>query len=360
MINKFEAARIKFRDSFRKGIKPVDGRQPIPDELAVQMINELNLPKDAVIGVIDAFLILSTHLKEAGYTNIVVLENIHSGLTDAQEMYYDKVKTVCDNSGIKYYIPPMNNYKRCDMKFDVIIGNPPYQGTLAQKLWHDFLVMGLKNADVVSFVIPASVTSPGKAWDAIKNNLVKIDFNVKQHFKGIGSTFCRVYVDMTKEIDCTEIVTDTNEIIHLDVRNYQFLPPVVNNYTLSLYQHLTGDREWIRSTEYHTSKKNDWIDDNGSIEVLHTNAQTFVTSQDHPNNAKYRVAISLSGNPKFHVLHNKACSETCVWTECKSIDDAIKLCDYYNSPTIQDVVKTFKWSGFNSRLVIKLLGSCPV
>jgi len=150
-INPYQAARIKFRDSFKKGIKPVDGRQPIPDEVAVAMIQELDLPKDALIGVFDAFLILSTHLKEAGYTNIVLLENVHKDLTPLQEKYYDKVKTVCEKSDIKYYVPPMNNYNRCDMKFDVVIGNPPYNG----QMHLEFLKLALEISDYVSFIHPS-------------------------------------------------------------------------------------------------------------------------------------------------------------------------------------------------------------
>ena len=75
----------------------------------------------------DTFMILSTHLKEAGYTNLVLLENLHKNLTSLQTEYYNAVKQVCENSNIKYYVPPMNNYSRCEMDFDVIIGNPPFR-----------------------------------------------------------------------------------------------------------------------------------------------------------------------------------------------------------------------------------------
>ncbi len=127
--SKYEVARYSFRKNFSEGIKPVDGRQPIPDELALQIIQELEdfgVTKDSLIGVHDAFLILTTHLIEAGYRNIVVLESYHGSLTEAQEKYYNSIKSVCGNSGIKYYIPPPNTYSRCAMRFDVIIGNPPY------------------------------------------------------------------------------------------------------------------------------------------------------------------------------------------------------------------------------------------
>ena len=211
MISKFEAARIKFRDSFNKGIKPVDSRQPIPDELALAMIQELNVPKDALIGVFDAFLILSTHLKERGYTNIVLLENDHRGLTSAQEQYYNKVKALCEKSGIKYYVPPRNNYNRCDMKFDVIIGNPPYQNTKEHgsikgsgksPLWSQITKTSLsllKEDGILCFITPDTIVtgSDELTSDYIgpnrKFDLTYLDFSVNDVFK-VGIKICRTVI----------------------------------------------------------------------------------------------------------------------------------------------------------------------
>ena len=86
-------ARERFKHEFyANGVQPVDSRQPISDELALAMIQELedyDVSKDVLIGVFDAFLILSTHLKEAGYTNLVLLESSHQNLTSSQEKYYN-------------------------------------------------------------------------------------------------------------------------------------------------------------------------------------------------------------------------------------------------------------------------------
>lgn len=271
--------------------------------------------------------------------DIYVYEDTHKG-------------TVCSQTRGVHVISDLSEVK--DMKFDVILGNPPYQGNLAQKSWHKFLAMAVEMSPRVSFIIPASVTSPGKSWDLIRHNLVRINFNVSHHFKGVGSTFCRIIVDRDHS-GPTDIITSDSEHMIMDVSGYDFLPPTINKHTLSLYKHLTGTRTWQRTTEYHTAHKTEWFDDKGGIEILHTNAQILRTNVSHSHNSLYRVAVTLSGHPKFHVLHNKGASETVVWTSCESLSAAENLCDYLNSDTIQEVITTFKWSGFNSRHVIKML-----
>tara|TARA_X000001036_G_C20685380_1_gene807465 strand:+ start:1781 stop:3028 length:1248 start_codon:yes stop_codon:yes gene_type:complete len=231
MISKFESARIKFRDSFKKGIIPVDGRQPIPDEIAVAMVQELielELSKDALIGVYDAFLILSTHLKEAGFTNIVLLENNHRNLTPSQQKYYDKVKIVCEKSGIKYYVPPVNNYNRCDMKFDAILANPPYQkqtqhgsqkGSGNSALWWQITQNSfnlLKKDGILSFITPIAIVSGADLFTSkfLGNNreydLKFVDFSAANSFK-VGIDICR-WVAFNKK-------TDGNTVSVSDGRN---------------------------------------------------------------------------------------------------------------------------------------------
>ncbi len=238
-----------------------------------------------------------------------------------------------------------------------IIGNFPFQGDSDAKrwvAWHEFLKKSTELGNRICVIIPASVIAPGNPWQSIRKNLIKLDLTVGEQFRGVGSTFCRITWDINYT-GTTEIVTN-EKTYHIDVSEYDFLPLTINDETLNMYDKFKGNRTWIRTTEYHTSSKSKWLDDDGSIEVWHTNKQTFKTNKSNENNQKIRVGVTLSGYPKFRVMQNMAASQAIAWTECSSIEEANELADNLNNEEIQKVVKAFKWSGWNSIEVIKLLG----
>ena len=102
------------------------------------------------------------------------------------------------------------------MKFDVVIGNPPYQDSSnvdnAQNLWSHFWRKSLelaKDDGMVSLITPMTWCSPSRdfksknygykgdvrLWDSFNRytSVADVD-NIDQHFKGVGSTFSQVTV----------------------------------------------------------------------------------------------------------------------------------------------------------------------
>ena len=282
------------------------------------------------------------------------LEDLISNCQVCDIKYNDKTKKTL----------ALSNFNR--MKFSGVLANYPYQKdqndpkSKAKRwvLWHSFLDKGLNLSGYNSIVIPTSVVSPGKQWESIKKNLIKLDLDVKDnHFKGIGSTFCRIIWD--ENYTGTTTIVSNEKTYNIDVSDYPFLPSVVDDVTLSMYDKLKGTRKWQRTTEFHTSNISKWRSDNGSIEVLHSTAKTHKTNVFHPNNKNIRVGVSLSGYPKFNVMHNMAATQNIAYTECSTLDEANKLAHYLNSEEIQDLLKqdySFKWNGWNKLEVIKLLG----
>jgi hypothetical protein len=83
------------------------------------------------------------------------------------------------------------------MKFDVVIGNPPYQGThkKASKLWPKFYEKGfelLVDGGVLVFVAPATWLnrSPRGSWSVLKNwDVAKLVSDASHWFPTVASTF---------------------------------------------------------------------------------------------------------------------------------------------------------------------------
>jgi methylase of polypeptide subunit release factors len=109
--------------------------------------------------------------------------------------------------------------KEFNMKFNVIIGNPPYQDTTAdrkkfnqlgnKKLWKMFLAKSsdlVENDGYICMLVPQAVTKStnfGKPGDAISKmkgvKVLQIDTNQENFFNGIGIKICSITFKKTEE-----------------------------------------------------------------------------------------------------------------------------------------------------------------
>lgn len=163
----YKKARGFISEQFKK-VK--EDRPVMPDDLCLKLIQGLiddSVFLNASIGVVDSTPNLAIHLKEAGFTNLTLLNNKEAKYRrDSTRVWVDDIKGFCTNNKIQTleFDPDMTSKP----KFDVIIGNPPYGngGSLAIK----FLNLCLKMSGDVRLILPRSIRK-----DSLLNR-INLDF----------------------------------------------------------------------------------------------------------------------------------------------------------------------------------------
>lgn len=339
---------------------------PTDFELAHEIIKHLNVDwsdptntfVDVACGRGSFLLAICEKLEAAGHSIEHIVTNMIYGcdIDKVQSMIAKKALYLA--SGIEPNIYCDDSLTRnWNMKFKYLVGNPPYQrnDNKAKRwtLWEEFVKKSLELGETIALVVPQSVTSPNASFNLIKDKCSVLNIDVSKHFN-VGSTFCYFIAHPGQKITNTKIITDSQEFVK-DISQTPFLPSVITNDTLKQLDNLLArpKKVWKRG-ELHTSNQPIFCL-NGKYSVMHTNAQELSTDIDHPNRKKIRVAVSLSGYPTFRVIHNQYVTQACFWTEFKCISDAQKFADECNGNEIQDIMKVFKWSGWNSKEVIQCL-----
>src|ERR1035437_10320973 len=136
-----------------------------------------------------------------------------------------KVNAVCGNF----------LYMEEDMKFDVVIGNPPYQDPIAKsnkKLWDKFLKKStelVKDNGFLAFITPFSWATPANdAFDIFQENEVKyVNLDGKKFFPTVGTTISWYIIEKTKNVSDT-VFEYNNSILTIDLKSVAFLPSILD------------------------------------------------------------------------------------------------------------------------------------
>jgi hypothetical protein len=180
------------------------------------------------------------------------------------------------------------------MKFDAILGNPPYQikvgETNTEPIWDKFVLKSfelVKEGGFVSLIHPSGWRSPKGRFKKIQNLLRSKrihflslnDFNDGQKMFGVGTNFdfyCVQNIDDDSEI--TKVISIDKEIFHIDLNRFNFIP----NGMFDLFKELIADDneekvDIVHSESFYAHRK-EWMSKEISDEFQHPCVYTITKS----------------------------------------------------------------------------------
>ncbi len=241
------------------------------------------------------------------------------------------------------------------MKFDVVVGNPPYQETkeTSYKLWNKFLIKAnelTKDNGYISMVLPTTWTQPlskkpsdiNKAVNDIMfgNSMMWTNLNVNSFFNvGINISAFVLRKDGIAALKKFMILNDFNNMsskilgsedenlfVNADSTAWKRLP--VSNTKTKEFKYKIMGKKGIS----YSNIKND-IADNPKVII--------------PRELGYFVVLDTEGCGFNNQSRAKICS---------SVDEALSVFSFYNSKIVRFVMKHYSWvpqTDFNLLSMIK-------
>ena len=111
---------------------------------------------------------------------------------------------------------------KTNMKFDVVVGNPPYQDGKDKTFFQKFVNASLAMSDTVAMIIPATWTAPSgknkKFFSAITDNLIVYKFLARDAFPAVELSTCYFISDKSSTGDISingSKISKTTKITYL-------------------------------------------------------------------------------------------------------------------------------------------------
>lgn len=301
------------------------------------------------------------YLQEVGYNNVCVASN-----GDAV------IESLCKKLGLKYQ--DISEIEKNKMKFDVVVGNPPYQdkvgnenSTSSADLASRFVLLSLSIGSIVALVIPSDWAGPNKS--ILKKTLFSSNklthlclykdkwFNVKKH------TCCIMY-DANYNGDCK--VTDiSGNTILLDLSSVDCIS-LTNVETLFLQKFANckkslADR-WIHGSLY----LNNVVETNSGVEFVaavgkKTESVKTITidpQQESTGLGLHKVVLpGVGDNGKIGNIKlsnpNQVGGHSVVFLTTQSDAESVNLKTYLETKFVRFLIKSIKKSTPNSKSVFK-------
>jgi hypothetical protein len=276
--------------------------QPIPKELISQIISAINKESDVLLS--DAGCVIALSLIEQGHNpdKIFVAEDFEGEYVRSaerlSEIYgFHHIKLSIDK------IPPI-------MKFDHILGNPPFQsengggsirGSGSSALYLDIVKNSLQllnSGGEIRFITPVNIFSGGDEYrnlflgSSSQYDVISVNFDTNKYFPGVGCEMCQWNVRNTSNANFLTIVDG------------------IRNVNLKQRYFLTSDQKFddivhsisssnLKKLEFNTKNRYDFVPVRNYIKKNNLNVSEKF--QESPDDI-YKYPVNVNGKIKYSAV----------------------------------------------------------
>jgi site-specific DNA-methyltransferase (adenine-specific) len=266
------------------------------------------------------------------------------------------------------------------MKFDVIVGNPPYEEggrkDQANKLWPLFVKQAnelvVDNGYVVmvtpnNWMQPTADIGKGSGKNAIsifthifkKNNLIMANVDSEHlqrtYFNGIGSTFSYFVYQKAQYSGNTQFITPQGTV-NIDISNVDVLPKFLSVLSIGIMKKMVGKPfTFIDQNHNLNGHEQSEKDTTHKHRIYHTNKDdgTYWYSENkNPYANDHKVILTLSGRYNPVLNSTDGFSNMCMAVVCNDANQAKSVHCILSSKLYRFWVEMQKFSGFVPRKIV--------